>query len=202
MKTESILRILESLYSKRDSFTKEELDRVTTLIINRIDYDGNFLSVDFKDLDSFDNIEVLTIDGCMLDCFVMEKIINHSNFKKVVFRNCDVVEDVYDYFRKLNTEELAFINSNIDLTKVSGIYYRVYLETMKIGCLDSSGEILDVSHCEIEEIDDVLTSFFNTIVLSSRQYNAYEDVIKTSNKRIVIMKDNGQFVDKEVRLDG
>ena len=202
MKTESILRILESLYSKRDSFTKEELDRVTTLIINRIDYDGNFLSVDFKDLDSFDNIEVLTIDGCMLDCFVMEKIINHSNFKKVVFRNCDVVEDVYDYFRKLNTEELAFINSNIDLTKVSGIYYRVYLETMKIGCLDSSGEILDVSHCEIEEIDDVLTSFFNTIVLSSRQYNAYENVIKTSNKRIVIMKDNGQFVDKEVRLDG
>ena len=101
MKTESILRILESLYSKRDSFTKEELDRVTTLIINRIDYDGNFLSVDFKDLDSFDNIEVLTIDGCMLDCFVMEKIINHSNFKKVVFRNCDVVEDVYDSFRKL-----------------------------------------------------------------------------------------------------
>ena len=202
MKTESILRILESLYSKRDSFTKEELDRVTTLIINRIDYDGNFLSVDFKDLDSFDNIEVLTIEGCMLDCFVMEKIINHSNFKKVVFRNCDVVEDVYDYFRKLNTEELAFINSNIDLTKVSGIYYRVYLETMKIGCLDSSGEILDVSHCEIEEIDDVLTSFFNTIVLSSRQYNAYENVIKTSNKRIVIMKDNGQFVDKEVRLDG
>lgn len=202
MKTESILRILESLYSKRDSFTKEELDGVSSLIINKIDYDGNFLNVDFNDLDNFNNIEVLIIDGCMLDCFAMDQIIKHSDFNKVVFRNCDVIEDVYDYFEKLSTKEIAFINSNIDLTKVPGIYYRVYLETMKIGCLDSSGEILDVSHCEIEEIDDVLTSFFNTIVLSSKQYNTYEDVIKTSNKKIIIMEDNGQFVDKEVKLDG
>ncbi len=53
MNTESILRILDGLYSKRSSFTDEELNAVDTVIFYKIEYDDRFMTIVFYDFDNF-----------------------------------------------------------------------------------------------------------------------------------------------------
>ncbi len=202
MKTESILRLLDSLYSKRDSFSKEELDSIDTISINRIDYDGDFLEVDFNDLTYFNNLKELMIENCILDAPSMEKICSIVNLKKLTFFNCDIIDDIYTSDIHFGSDELYFINSNIELSHVSGYYEFIFLENMDCSSIDAQGKKLDVSHCEVKNIDNVLTLGFDELVISHDQYEQFKDILPESDKKIYVMEKNGQFVDKDVVING
>ncbi len=202
MNTESILRILDGLYSKRSSFTDEELNAVDTVIFNKIDYDDSFMTIDFNDLDNFKNLKEIIVQNCMIDSLAMEKISNCHNLERITFSNCEVIEDIYSYFSNISTNELYFINSNVDLSLVPGYYKLVYLENMHCTSIESMGVRIDVSHCTIEDIDCILTSGFEEVVVSKNQYEKFKDVLPLSGKKIIVMQGNGQFIDKDVVING
>ena len=202
MTTESIIRLLDSIYSKKDSFSSEELDSIDVLTINRLDYDGNFLTVDFNDLDNFKNLKEIIVENCILDDASVKKISEHGGLKRLTICNCEVIEDIYASFNEIATSELFIINSDINLALVSGYYELVYLESMDFSSIDMLGKRLDVSRCEIEDIDIVLTQGFDEIVVSDNQFNQFKDFILQTDKKVYIRESNGQFISKEVIVNG
>ncbi len=202
MNTESIIRLLDSIYSKKDSFSNEELDSIDVLTINRLDYDGNFLTVDFNDLDYFKNLKEIVVENCILDDVSIRKISEHKGLKRLTICNCDVIEDIYATFNEISTSELFIINSNINLSLISGYYELVYFENMDFSSIDVLGKRLDVSHCEIKDIDSVLTQGFDEIIVSHNQYEQFKDIFTQSDKKVYVREENGQFISKEVIVNG
>ena len=202
MNTESIIRLLDSIYSKKDSFSSEELDSIDVLTINRLDYDGNFLTVDFNDLDYFKNLKEIIVENCILDDVSIRKISEHKGLKRLTICNCDVIEDIYATFNEIATSELFIINSNINLSLISGYYELVYFENMDFSSIDVLGKRLDVSRCEIKDIDSVLTQGFDEIIVSHNQYDQFKDIFTQSDKKVYVREENGQFISKEVIVNG
>ena len=111
IKTESIIDIVELALNKPiDSITVDELDKVTFLTINRIDYE-DVLEVDSNDLKLFHNLEQLSVNNCMVDNEFINNIKSLNKLNKISFINCDFVDDATEYFNNLVVDELLSTSS-------------------------------------------------------------------------------------------
>lgn len=198
MKTESILRTLEGLYYRRSSFTEQELKRIDTIVVNRMDYDGTILNVDFNDLKSFVNLFSLTINGCIIDNSVISVLKELPNLKKLVLYDCDIIEDIYSQFNELKLKELIINNTNIDISSVDLNINRLTLEGLEFKIFNFSVNTLDVRFCGIYDAQQLLSCKFNEAIISFELYDANKELFDNSNRVITVMEDNGQFVYKKV----
>lgn len=198
VKTDSIISMLDSLYNKTEGFSQEELDGIKSVNIFRMSYTGSLLSVDFSDLDKFNNLKKIAIDGCTVDKRAMESVCKHEALDSFTLSDCDVIEDAYPYFEKIQVDKLYFINTNIDLNRVPGYYNLVYLENMEIEDIDTIGDTLDVSRSIIKNIDFIVTSSFNEVIVSKNQYLEFQYIIDNCGKNVVVREENGQFISKDV----
>lgn len=198
MKTESILRTLEGLYYRRSSFTEQELKRIDTIVVNRMDYDGTILNVDFNDLKSFVNLFSLTINGCIIDNSVISVLKELPNLKKLVLYDCDIIESIYSQFNELKLKELIINNTNIDISSVDLNINRLTLEGLEFKIFNFSVNILDVRFCDIHNAQQLLSCKFNEAIISFELYDANKELFDNSNRVITVMEDNGQFVYKKV----
>ena len=202
MKTESIIRILDSIYGKIDSFSSEELLGIDTLSISRFGFDGSILEVDFNDLLNFSNLESLTIDSCILDVSVVKIIASLSNLDKLYIYNCEINEDVYEEFNNIHVKELGLCNVDINVSRLNGIYQRLQLENVKLEKLNCKVTILDVFACEITDVDELLGDEFEIVVISTLQYLSNQLKFDDCGRKVIVMEDNGQFVSQKVGFDG
>ncbi len=198
MKTESIIRVLDSIFGKIDSFSDEELNSVDTLLVSRFGFDKKVQEVDFNDLVNFPNLNTLTIDGCMLDIATIKLISSLLNLKKIYLYNCEVVEDIYDVFNELNIKELCLSNTDFDISRLTGKYDRLQLEGINLKKVNCKVSIFDIFGCEIKDINELLECNYDTIVISPLQYISNQLLFDDSNKKIIVMEENGQFVSKKV----
>ena len=203
MKTESILRILESVYGKKDEYTPEELDRIETLTINRINPDNTLANVDFSDLLKFKNLKRLTIDGCVVDINVMAYINTVTELHSLSILNCDIVDDIYSFFGNSKIKVLKISNTNFDLSLLTGYYERLTLSDVKLKKFKPHAEVLNIYNCTIPNIKELLDYNFEELVISLDLYNSYESEFNSCGRRITVLEDNGQFIYKKVGyIDG
>ncbi len=198
MKTESILRTLEGLFYRRSSFTEQELKRIDTIVVNRMDYDGTILDVDFNDLKLFTNLFSLTINGCIIDNSVINVLKDLPNLKKLVLYDCELVENIYFQFNDLKLKYLTINNTNIDISLINFDINRLILENYEFKRFTFSVNILDVRFCDIRDTQELLSCAFGEAIISLDLYNANKDLFDNSNRMITVMEDNGQFVYKKV----
>ena len=198
MKTDSILRILESLYGKKTNFSPEELNRIETLTINRINPDKSLANVDFSDLLNFKQLRKLILDGITIDVSVMAYISTIPNLHSLYLYNCDIVEDIYNFLGNSRIKDLKVSNTNFDLNLLTGYYEYLTLSGVKLKSFKPHVEVLNVSNCKVEDYEDLIDYNFEEIVLSIEQYDAYQDGFNNCGRRVVVMEDNGQFPYKKV----
>ncbi len=196
MITDSILDALELLYSKRENFSSEELDKVEFLTIKKLDYDGEILSVDFNDLLNFKNLKNLAIDGCMLDLNLMLVLQKLTSLESLSLYNCEVIEDIYHLFENINIKNLLLDNTNFDLTKLSHNYENLKVSSVEFRPFNSFVKSLDVSSCKIDNLDLLLKCNFDEIIISYELYSNNQLLFDELDKSVTIMEENGQFVMK------
>ena len=202
VKTTSILNLLNSMFDKKVGFTQEELDKITFVSISRMSYTGTLFDVDFSDLKLFKNLKKISIDHCMIDSSAMEIVASIPNLTNISLYNCDVLDNAYSSFNKIQTRNLLFSNTKIDLSKISGYFDTVTLENVDVRDIECHGELIDISRCDIKDIDVITTSSFKEIIVSNNQYLEFQIFFDKCNKHIIVMEENGQFILKEVNLNG
>ena len=198
MKSDSIIRIMDSIYGKRDSFTIEEFNNVDTLLLSRLGYDNSVLEVDFNDLLNFSNLETLTVDGCVLDQNAIAIISKLKKLNRLSFYNCEIIEDIYPIFDDIHVKELSLCSTNFDLSLLKGNYNKLHLEDIEFKKLDCTVSVLDIFGCEINDFDSLFETSFDVVVVSSIQYLSNQLRFDDSGRKIVVMEDNGQFVSQKV----
>lgn len=198
MRTESINRILEGFYGKKSDYTAEELDRIETLTINRINPDKTLADVDFSDLLNFKNLKRLTIDGCVIDISVMAYISTITDLFSLTLFNCDVVDDIYSFLGLSKIRSLKICNTNFDLSLLSGYYERLTLVDVPLKQFKPHVEVLNIYNCDIPNYTELLDYNFEELVISIEQYDKHEKEFESCGKRITVMEDNGQFIYKKV----
>ena len=198
MKTESILRILESFYGKKDDYTEEELDRIETLTINRVNPDNTLANVDFSDLLKFKCLKRLTIDGCVVDINVMAYINTITYLYSLTLLNCDIVDDIYSFFSSSKIKSLKICNTNFDLDKLTGYYERLILCDVKLKKIKPHVEVLNIYNCQITNYNELLDYNFEELIISKEQYEPFAEQFDNCGRRITILEDNGQFIYKKV----
>lgn len=198
MKTESILRTLEGLFYKRTSFTEQELKRIDTIVINRMDYDGSLLNVDFGDLLFFPKLFGLTINGCIIDSFVISVLIKIPSLKKLVLYDCEIIEDIYTQFNDLDLNELIINNTNLNISLINKDLKKLTVEDTSFNSFSFFVNVLDVRFCHDLDPQELLLCKFNEAIISYDLYINNKELFETSNRMLTIMEDNGQFVYKKV----
>ena len=202
MKTTSILNLLYCMFGKKVGFTEEELNKVTFVSISRMSFTGTLFDVDFSELKHFKNLKKICIDHCIIDENVMSIIAEIPNLTHVSLYNCEVLDNAYSSFNKIQTRNLLFSNTKVDMSKVSGYFDSVILENIEISDIECHGSLIDVSKCNIKDINSVTTSAFKEVVVSNSQYLEFQIVFDKCNKHIIVMEENGQFELKEVSSNG
>lgn len=197
MRTESIINILDNIFNKKNSFSKEELGEIDTLVINRMSITGEILSVDFNDLLNFPNLTSLTIDGCMIDNSTIDVLFQLQKLDTLLLLNCDVIEDIPS-FSILNIINLVLTNTNFDFQFLGTNYRYLKLSDMDFKKLNCHCDELDVFSCNVLNVDDLFESDFDEIVVSEEQYLTNQMRFDDSLKKITVMEDNGQFILKRI----
>ena len=198
MKTSSIIRVLDSIYGKKKSFSEDELHSIDTLLLSRLGFDNKVLTVDFNDLTNFNNLSCLTIDSCMLDKSSIDIISSLKTLKKISFYNCEIVEDIYESFNKIKVNVLRLSNFEFDISRLTGSYEKLILEGINLKKYSCTVNSLDIFNCEINDVDELLECNFEELIISSSQYLVNQLKFDDCGRKIVVMEDNGQFISKKV----
>ena len=195
IKTESIIDIVELALNKPiDSITVDELDKVTFLTINRIDYE-DVLEVDSNDLKLFHNLEQLSVNNCMVDNEFINNIKSLNKLNKISFINCDFVDDATEYFNNLVVDELI-LDNNIGINNVtfSNIHNLVLINS-SFNCVVNNVDILDITR-SVDNNIDLKNSYYKELIISNNHnlddylYNKSKIVIKNEYDQEVKVIDN------------
>ena len=195
IKTESIIDIVELALNKPiDSITVDELDKVTFLTINRIDYE-DVLEVDSNDLKLFHNLEQLSVNNCMVDNEFIDNIKSLNKLNKISFINCDFVDDATEYFNNLVVDELI-LDNNIGINNVtfSNIHNLVLINS-SFNCVVNNVDILDITR-SVDNNIDLKNSYYKELIISNNHnlddylYNKSKIVIKNEYDQEVKVIDN------------
>ncbi|MEE3342890.1 MAG: hypothetical protein VZS44_02245 [Bacilli bacterium] len=195
IKTESIIDIVESVLNKKiDNIDQKELDIIKSLRISKTDYDG-ILKVDSNDLNFFNNLEELSIEGCMIDETFINNLINTNTIKKLQFIECDFVDNIEEYFNNLKVKELLFFNclglNNLTLSNIESLSIAELPNNIKINNIKN----LDLRHCTSIDYDLIINFNIKNLIISKEQINEqikeipytvtikdeYDEVIKVIN---------------------
>ena len=198
MKTESIIRTLDGLFGSAGLCETEHYNLIDTLVVSRLDFDGSILEVDYNDLKNFPKLYNLTLDNCMIDNNVIQVLTELPNLKRLSIINCDVLEDIKENFNKLNILDLYICNTNFNLSYLNKNYRKVRIEEVPFATIPGSIKCLDIYNCEIPDIDELLKTKFDEVMISNELYLTNQLKFDDSNRKISVLEENGQFLVKKV----
>lgn len=151
-------------------FSLKNIDECTELTINKLDIDGEILTVDLNDLYKFPNLENLSL--CNMTIGENDMIILSSlhKLKTLKLYNCDFSNNnLYLYFNNLSIDELFIDNTEIDFNlikkKFDKVTARNVVQIYNINCNElniSKAISVDFKRIEMEK--------YNKITISKSQY--------------------------------
>ena len=199
MNTTSIKDIMEIKFGIKDSYSQQEYDSVTELIINRFDVVGEIINVNFDDLLLFKNLQNLVIKQCIIDSDTMNIILQLNNLKSLFLDDCEIVDDISLFFDNLNIDTLVLNSINFDLNELEKVktnnlylYNVIFNQNLNINVLK-----LDISNCLIADSITIDCGGLETLVISIKMYKNIDQEINNFHGHLIVMEENGQFIYEE-----
>ena len=116
MKTGSIQMILSSKFGPQEKYSKEQLQEITSLTINRFDIVGDFLSIDPEELLQFPNLKRLALNQCALGDDFIAIITQLKNLESLNLYHCEFMGDASEIFHMPYLKSLLFDDTEIPLS--------------------------------------------------------------------------------------
>lgn len=198
MKTQSIIDLLKLQFGEKDSYSKDELSSVKTLVINRFNIVGEIVTVDFNDLLSFPNLESLSIQQCVLSSEDVSTICRLTKLKSITFLFCEFAGDYQSLFKLDLLKDLCFESTEIDLSLLNNsIFDNLILSHINIDKrVDFSVNKLNIVKANILDWN-FLNNRIGTLVVSEKQYNNYTE-LQSYTSHMIIMEDDTGMKKEEV----
>lgn len=204
MKTDSILEMLQMKFGHGEPYSENELTEISRLSVKRFDIDKSLLRVNFDDLKNFNAVTNLTINSCVIDKEIINKISELKTLGTLVLINCSLNNSAKKELKKTSIKNLIidFGEVNIDCAsdfKLDSLVLNGF--RIKKG-LNFIATDLDVSRCEIADNNILDNKEIEKVTISYSQYIKDISFFDSLKKNVKIMEDNGQFVYKELKNNG
>ncbi len=201
MKTKIINDLLELKFGVKNEYSKEELEKIKELRLDKYDVIGNANIVIFNELLNLPGLETLTVNGFEIDDNLLQ-IILALNIKNLILENCKFINSPIKIFQNEKIESLIFNNVIIDFKLFNNHHYK-YVEFVNIKIDDVFSinvDELNISRATITNTNFLLISNIKDLVVNENQYNRYKELMKNVSK-IIVMEHN-EFVKFEVNNNG
>lgn len=179
--------------------SKEELEKIKKLKVNKISLSGEILKVNYEELLNFPNLETLYFENCTLDFLAMSILTKLNKLKKLYLINCEILDDNSKLLANLNLENLVIDHTvlnfnNLPILKALNITLaRIDMPNIKI-----ITENLDIANVTYQSIDFLNNIIASTIKVPYQMYIQNENVFNLLSSKIIVLEENTNFVYKEV----
>ena len=183
MNSDSIVKILENASINSNYYTSDELNSITTIVLNKMNYDGTILETDFNDLLKFPNLCNLTLNGFMIDNRLISILLKIPGLRVLTLNNCEIIEYIYMSFSKLRLYELNICNTNFNIGLLNIELDKLILNNVEYGRFKAHVDKLDVCKCNIDNVKELLSSSFDTIIVSHDLYFSNQNHLMIPRKK-------------------
>jgi len=198
MNSDSIVKILENASINSNYYTSDELNSITTIVLNKMSYDGAVLETDFNDLLKFPNLYNLTLNGFIIDNRLISILLKIPGLRVLTLNNCEIIEYIYMSFSKLRLYELNLYNTNFNVSLLSNELDKLILNNVEFGRFKAHVDKLDVCRCNISNIKELLSCSFETIIVSHDLYFSNQKSFDDCKKKVIVMEKDSMFVLRKV----
>ncbi len=203
-----------------DEFTIEELSDLKELVIDQLNFVGEYEEVDIDVLDNVPNVETLTFKNFQITDEIIEKIKKFKNLKTLKFDRC-IIDD-FDKIGEIDVEYLAitrnaFLRTDFlrgkngykvleltdsDLIDIDNLIdmknlERLYISNSDVENYKELGElenlkVLHIENTNIEEIGFMRDlNKLSEVGIDKKLYHSCYDVVVELQDRNVIFLENG-----------
>ncbi len=198
MNSDSIVKILENASINSNYYTSDELNSITTIVLNKMSYDGTILETDFNDLLKFPNLCNLTLNGFIIDNRLVSILLKIPGLRVLTLNNCEIIEYIYMSFSKLRLYELNICNTNFNVGLLNIELDKLILNNVEFGRFKAHVDKLDVSRCNVDNVRELLSSSFDTIIVPHDLYFSNQSSFDDCKKKVIVMQNDSMFVLRKV----
>ena len=200
MRTQSILDTLRANYGEEEYYSKEQLESITSLTINRFNIFNHIAEVSCHDLVYFPNLTSLTIQQCIIDDEFVESIKKLSKLTSISFIRCEFDGDYGDLFHMGLLKDLCFDGTSFDITLLNhGIFDTLVFSNIEISeKVEINVNRLNISKADVKDWG-ILENMIGTLVVSGDQYDNCRELHDYTG-HIIVLEDNLQMIREEVNI--
>lgn len=190
--TQSIVCCIEIEINKNiDKIDLDELKKIKVLNINKLEYGGDLLEVDYNDLIYFENLVELTIMNCMINELCMKNILKLKNLKKISFINCDFIDNCEEFFELIGIDCLNVTNcigiGNVCFKDLKELMIKNISNDINVEKVDKL-QLLNIGNNKIN-IENI-----NELIIKEADKNKINN-LNGNTKKITILDDTNEVVE-------
>ena len=167
------------------AFALNSLDDCKELTVNKLDIDGNILSVDLNDLYNFKNLKSLSLCNMTIgenDLLILKSL---NNLKTLKLYNCDFSNnDLFNYFNDLTIDELVLDNTEINFNLIKKHFKNVIVKNIS-NIYNINADCLNISKSLIVDFNNLKTNEYKKLIVNKNQYLKNQQLLKNSNIEVV-----------------
>jgi hypothetical protein len=200
MRTQSIIDTLNANFGEQESYSKEQLESITSLTINRFNILNHITEVSCHDLVYFPNLTSLTIQQCIIDEEFIASIKKLGKLSSITFIRCEFEGNYGDLFHMALLRDLCFDGTQVDVSLLNhGIFDTLVFSNMEISeKVEINANRLNISKANVKDWG-ILDNMIDTLIVSGEQYDNTEALHQYTG-HIVVMEDNLQMIREEVNV--
>ena len=133
MKTDYIQMILSSKFGIQETYSKEQLQEISSLTINRFDVVGDFLTIEPEELLQFPNLKRLALDQCVLGDDFISILAQLKFLESLSLYNCEFMGNASEIFHMPYLKRILLDGTEIPLSYLSdGMFTSIILSNITI----------------------------------------------------------------------
>ena len=185
--SDDLKKDLEKIIKKKIwDITKEDLDKISKISLNRENYDATLKDYNLKDLFLFENLKSITFCNFKFNKNDIEIINKLSNLSFVYFDFCDFELDVFNF--SSNIKCAVF---NVCKTLKVGMLRNTMIEVLKVNCSKIERETFNI--LDVENAPNLLE-----ISINNFEINNVKEVLNVAPKLTKINFDGSKVDDDKV----
>lgn len=179
-------------------FSLNDINECKELTVNKLDIDGEILTIDLNDLYNIPNLESLSICNMTIgenDIFVLE---NLKNLKILKLYNCDFSNKLLSsYFNNILINELVVDNTELDFNLIKVKYNKVIAKNIS-NIYDINSSELDISNAIGVDAEKIDFRKYDKLIISKSQYISQKGIFtkQKGSTKIIVKSDLYDVVER------
>lgn len=207
-----ITKSIEDYLTEKFDKGVDEIGYADVLHIESLTIDGKNdfnekIPVSFNDIKIFKNLKYLEIRNTQITTKLLSILEDMNYLENLILRNCTIRKSIVSMNNLKGILQLRINNcKNFSLELINDLpLYNLTLEKMQIQGLNnlkkSHIEVLDINKAKLKNGNGLKKINISKLVIKRKEYNKYKKVLDNTKYNVVVMADDGFYIEVNTKRD-